>query len=338
MDLRKVQKTGGSTFIVSLPKDWAVHHNVQAGDTLGILRQQDGSLRVTLQEEPRREVRTRRIDVNDRDLDEVSREVIASYLAGYDTLDVRAQDRLKPELRDGLRQLTRKVIGPEIVDEASDQVVVQDLLDPAHLPIRKGVQRMYFIARSMHHDAVEALGSGDTDLARDVVGRDDDVDRLFWMVSKQYHLVLRDVREGEKIGVTPQEGLNYLLVARILERIADHATRIAASSLDIQGEGLDSIMPHIQEASDDTLALLEDAFDALFHPDVDKANRAIADSHGMESRYDSLLEQGVRLPGRDAVTFAYILESLVRTASYATDIAEVAINYAVGQGLEDEEG
>lgn len=331
MDLRKVQKTGGSTFIVSLPKDWAVKHGIQAGDALAILRQQDGSLAVSPSGERRDQPRTRRIDVGDRSFDALARELIASYLAGYDTLEVRARDRLPAETREGLRQLTRKIIGPEIVDESGDTLVVQDLLDPAHLPLRKGVQRMYFITRSMHQDAVTALLDGDADLARDVAGRDDDVDRLFWMVTKQVNLVLQDVREGDRIGATPSEGLDYLLVARNLERIGDHATRIAAQTHELGPDALTPLHEDIRGGSARALEALEAAYRAFEAGDTDRANQAIADVHDMEPAYESLLERGVTLPGRDAVHFAYVLESLVRTASYATDIAEVAINHAVAQ-------
>lgn len=336
MDIRKVQKTGGSTFIVSLPKDWATEHGVEAGDSLALVRQQDGSISVSPRGEPEPEVREREIPAGDRTIERISRELIASYLAGYDSLDVTAPDVLDTDVRDGVRDLTRKVIGPEIVDESGNSIVVEDLLDPAHLPIRKGVRRMYFITRSMHHDAMDALEAGDEDLARDVVRRDDDVDRLFWMVSKQYNLVLRDVREGEKVGVTPGEGLDYVLVARTLERVADHAARVAESGLEVGADDIDFLHEELRAASETAVEVLEEAFDAFYEADTDQAHTAIARAEPLERRYEDLLEQGVQLSGREAVHFAYVIESLFRTGSYATDIAEVAINHAVRQTPEDE--
>lgn len=336
MDIRKVQKTGGSTFIVSLPKEWATEHGIEAGDSLALVPQQDGSISVSPRGEPEPESREREIPAGNRAIDRVSRELIASYLAGYDSLEVTSPNALDTDVRDGVRDLTRKAIGPEIVDESGSSITVEDLLDPAHLPIRKGVRRMYFITRSMHHDAMDALESGDEELARDVLGRDDDVDRLFWMVSKQYNLVLRDVREGEKIGVTPGEGLDYVLVARTLERIADHAARIAGSGLEIGADSIEPLHEELRAGSETAVEVLEEAFDAFYAADTDQANTAIARTEPLERRYEDLLEQGVRLSGREAVHFAYILESLFRTGSYATDIAEVAINHAVREDPEDE--
>lgn len=329
MELRKVQKTGGSTFIISLPKDWAVANGIEAGDALAIVRQTDGSLAVSPGERRRVETRRRRVEVDGKGLDALTREVIAAYLAGYHVIEVRGKPRLGADVREGLRQLTRKIMGPEIVDESADGVVVQDLLDPTHLPMRKGVQRMYFITRAMHRDAVAALLGGEADLARDVAGRDDDVDRLFWLVTKQMNLVLGDVREGDRLGASPTEALDYLLVARILERIGDHARRIALQAGKIDEATLDALRPALQDASDEALRILEEAYHAFQGDDVARANAAIGEAARMDRMYEALLERGVGLPGPDAVPFAYVLESLARTGSYATDIAELAINHAV---------
>ena len=40
---RKVQMTGGSSFIISLPKEWITSHKIEKNDTLGILSQPDGN-------------------------------------------------------------------------------------------------------------------------------------------------------------------------------------------------------------------------------------------------------------------------------------------------------
>jgi len=50
-------------------------------------------------------------------------------------------------------------------------VVIQDLLNPNELPIKKCVQRMFLIAGSMQKDAVRALKTVDYDLALDVSQR-----------------------------------------------------------------------------------------------------------------------------------------------------------------------
>ena len=47
METRKVQQTGGSSFIISLPKEWIAKNKIKPKDTLGILSQPDGNLLIT---------------------------------------------------------------------------------------------------------------------------------------------------------------------------------------------------------------------------------------------------------------------------------------------------
>ena len=44
IETRRVQKTGGSSYIVSLPKEWIEKHGIEQKDTIGILSQPDGNL------------------------------------------------------------------------------------------------------------------------------------------------------------------------------------------------------------------------------------------------------------------------------------------------------
>ena len=46
-DVRKLQLTGGSTYIVSLPKRWVMEHQLSAKDEVRIEWRPSGSLRVS---------------------------------------------------------------------------------------------------------------------------------------------------------------------------------------------------------------------------------------------------------------------------------------------------
>ena len=49
-ELRKVQVTGGSTFIISLPKAWVVYNNLKPGDIVEVIAN-DGVL-IQVKKEP----------------------------------------------------------------------------------------------------------------------------------------------------------------------------------------------------------------------------------------------------------------------------------------------
>jgi phosphate transport system protein len=77
------------------------------------------------------------------------------------------------------------------------------------------------LARSMVGDSIRSFMEGDGPLAYDVLGRDDEVDRM-------HHQILRRVEERitqDPGNVAP--GLRILSISKNLERVADHATNVA---------------------------------------------------------------------------------------------------------------
>jgi phosphate uptake regulator len=74
---------------------------------------------------------------------------------------------------------------------------------------------------------------------------------------------------------------------------------------------------------------LSDALDCLDSRDIAKANQVIDAAHTLTQERDNILHELTSKRGRLAVGLAYVLESLERSAFYASDLAEIAINRAV---------
>ena len=47
MEIRRVQVTGGASFVVTLPKDWAEAQKIAKNDPVGLIVQPDGTLLIT---------------------------------------------------------------------------------------------------------------------------------------------------------------------------------------------------------------------------------------------------------------------------------------------------
>jgi len=83
------------------------------------------------------------------------------------------------------------------------------------------IPRMVEVASGMLKDSLDAFSRGDVELARDVIKRDDEEDRLKSRIFNELvQLMQRDAS-------TIQRGMDIILIARNLERIADHATNVA---------------------------------------------------------------------------------------------------------------
>ena len=83
------------------------------------------------------------------------------------------------------------------------------------------IPRMVEVAAGMLKDALDAFARGDVELAREVIRRDDEEDRLKSQTFNE--LVQLMQRDASVI----QRGMDIILIARNLERIADHATNVA---------------------------------------------------------------------------------------------------------------
>ncbi len=87
------------------------------------------------------------------------------------------------------------------------------------------IPKMACLAETMVHRCLDAFVRGDGNLAREVLRSDDAVDDLLDAIGEELVVFM------ERDSATVSRGVDLLLVARNLERIADHATNIAEDVL-----------------------------------------------------------------------------------------------------------
>lgn len=331
MEMRKVQVTGGSTFIVSLPKRWVNEVGIGPGDTVAILPQADGTLVLTPRPSSGEELRRKEFVLREEpDPKELLRDLIGAYVTGYDIIDVRQEPRMSTEVRNVVRAFTQLVIGPEIIDEDIDDIKTRDLLSPSDMPFRTSVQRMHRIVSSMQREAAMAVCELDTKLAHDVILRDTEVDRLDWLVARQYNLLIRRVDLVERIGTSREHAINFMLIARILERIGDHASRMAHRVEElIDAKPRKALLKEVRRLSDVLLPVLDDVISALFERDGKLAHSCMRRASDALVDIDDLKEEAADLTKAASLPLSIVADSLDRTAHYIKDIGELVINYAV---------
>ncbi len=327
IETRKVQLTGGSTFIVSLPKPWVTEKELKPGDTVVLSIQADGSILVSPEREFEKKSTVKEFDITDEKPDKLVRALIGTYMAGFSEIRLESRGEMEPELRSAIMEFTRLVIGPEIIEESNSRIILKDLIDPSEFSQRKGLRRMYLIVKKMHQDAVKAFLENNENLAKDVITRDTDCDRLFWMITKHYNMLLSNPRLVESLKISRERSLSYMLVSRTMERIGDHAARIAENTLMLSDDFNGDLKEGIKKESELSLEILEEASTAFFKEDLQKANHSIDMREKLEKLNDRLM-RGIKEEDRENVApLSYILESISRTGSYATDISEISINY-----------
>ena len=97
------------------------------------------------------------------------------------------------------------------------------------MPFDNTIKRMFVIVKNMHLDAMSALETRNKSLCDDVIARDNDVDRLHWLIARQTNIILQNASLGRKMG-SHHQNRQYYVISRIIERIGDHAVRIAENA------------------------------------------------------------------------------------------------------------
>jgi phosphate uptake regulator len=338
-ETRKIQMTGGSTYIVSLPKKWVETNHVGKGDEVFVREEDDGSLSVAtskLDNEEQKDDAFIRVKLNDNQ-DAIMRKAISAYLFGYSILHIRNQGQqpLAVGLRNYLKNFARNyLVGTEIVTDSPTDLTLQVLLNYRELSVQSALRRMAIIAASMHKEAIgclENLGYSD---AKAIVETDREVNRFSLYIMRLLKLAVSNPRTVKEIGLNnPRECLGYRLIAKSVERTADHATKIAENLLFIKNPLNPELLKGINKLSSLAIFMFEKTVDALFRHDYQLAENVIektAQIHNLEK--EAVLSSHV-VSIEEIPNVRLLIESIRRTAEYASDISEVVLNLNIESEL-----
>jgi phosphate uptake regulator len=333
MEIRKVQVTGGASYIISLPKEWARSLKIKKNDPLGILIQPDGDLVVTPRISREKAQRERVFDVSPgMDSTFLFRLLIATYIGGFTVIRLRGRGKLPPFVRSVVRDFTQMTIGQEVSEETEGSITVKDLLNPAEMPLERTIRRMAVIVRSMHDDGLSALLSGNSSIVADVVKRDNDVDRLHWLVSRQFNLALADPNLAREMKMALSTAASYFVLSRVIERIGDHGVRVAENAGKLAEKRLEApLKAGLREAMDQALDFFLKGVEAFFSEDLEASNRIIGSVGPLEARCSVLEELAQHHKGEVANSLGAVIGSIRRIGEYTEDICENTINYLVNE-------
>jgi len=265
MDLRKVQKASSGTFFVCLPKGWAERNGINRGSVVSVSERVDGRLVIDAKYGTERAPEVAVVKPGPL----LYREIMGKYLLGYDVIRVEGKERISVDDRGRVKETVSRLVGLEIVEEDYMRIVMQCLLEPSSFPPEKILRREYSIAAGMHKDAMTALVDGDVHLARNVVARDDDVNRLYFLLVRILRTVIQNPGLSEKLGILPIDCLDYRLAASLVESIGDQSVMIAQKAMGLEGAKLEkTVLEAVTRLHGCVFDCHEKALRALFSRDV----------------------------------------------------------------------
>jgi phosphate uptake regulator len=348
-EVRKIQFTGRSTYILSLPKKWMEEMHLKPGDPVNLTREANNSLLIIPHAERNSNMTNEAtaMVLEKENVNSLQRKVISIYLSGYNIIHLKSKSgRISPAQRDAVREIVRKnLVGTEIIADSLEAITIQVLLTLPELSVNTAVRRMFLIASSMHRDAILALGERNYELANEVIKSDDEVDRFSLYILRNLAIATQNERVLREIGLkSPADCLSYRVAVKSIERIADHSSGIADKCLKIKDEQQQeistSLFGKIEKMSHLSLGALSDAVEALLRRDYAMADNVVDKAKGILSLENDIVSfinghdnNGSIRNKMGNINIKLILEDIARTAEYASDIAEAAMNQTIGEVL-----
>jgi phosphate uptake regulator len=339
-ETRKIQFTGKSSYIVSLPKQWVRELGLKQGDLIRVARQGSSSLQIYPPKfhakVSQKEDATIEIDTEEEPKS-IIRKLISLYFLGYKTINVKPKTgRLKPSQRTAIKgAVKRMLMGSEIISDSISGITIQVLVNLLELSVDGAFKRMIHLAKAMLSDAILAVKEGNLELANEVINTDDEVDRFGFYIIRQLKIAIQNEHMLKEMGLgNARNCLGYRLVVKNIERTGDHAVLIAKDILEFKKAIKKEILLKIQEMSDFSVSVLDDSCLALFKEDYIQAEKIIEKANEITKYEKKVLDSTKSLRDDEEVfRIRRMVENIRRIAEYASDIAEIVLNINIEKAL-----
>ncbi|MCP3682516.1 MAG: phosphate uptake regulator PhoU [bacterium] len=171
MALRKLIAFG-SSYVVSVPKDWVRKSRIKKGDTLNV-EERDADLVISASKlERRKQLKEITISANDKKFAVLKAEMTSAYVSNFNMITVTGNDLTK--MSKMIKTVFYELVGVEVIEETTTKIVAKDLMDISEVSIDNVLRRMDILTRSMFDD----LSSADENKSETISERDREVNRL----------------------------------------------------------------------------------------------------------------------------------------------------------------
>jgi len=132
----------------------------------------------------------------------------------------------------------------------------------------------------------------------------------------------------KEIGLSSRRDcIGFRLITKSVERTADHAVRIAENILKLKKPVEKKLYTLIEDMCLSAISLFNLSVETLFREDFQHANETVMNAKKVASMRTNLMEHIFKKTDIEEVSsLGLIIDSIIRTAEYSSDIAEIVLN------------
>lgn len=326
VEIRKIQITGGSSYMVTLPKEWAESVKLKKNDPVRLEVQPDGSLLISTGEPAEDIIAPKNILAHDDPI-LLYRQLIGAYISGHKEIRVYSESRLSGTVTEVVSRFTQTSIGLEIVEEDDGHILMRDLMNHSEMKPQKSIERMRVLVNNMLNDVYMSAGNPAVLLNMDQ--RDTEVDRIHWLISRQVSIYLKDPWLCKKMDVRPYDASRCLTVSRMMERVGDHIVIISKNLTKLRNDGKGAEVDKvIADIGSDIAKLFTSSMASWSKKDMILAENCIETSNKTVDKIKKTFKK-IEIDADTASPTNTIAASTRRITEYCADVAEQTINAAM---------
>ena len=244
MEVRRVQKFGKSTLMVSLPAEWVKEVGLSPGESVYLEVDEDGSLKVY---PPNMKLQNAAKEVkvllsNNIMPEIVTRIIYGLYILGFDKIEIESKDKLfNEDILRKVKEAVRSLIGYEITVQNVDYIQIQSFLDPTKYTMTILLNRLINNLKQMLHYLSLGIKEGSRTFLQETIELEKEVDRLYYLALRQLILSQSNRSLAYMIGVKRIQLIGNRILIKAIEESADEISEAATDLLTLTPQELEEV-------------------------------------------------------------------------------------------------
>ncbi len=327
LEIRKIQRTVSGSFFITLPKTWVTELEMDKGTELKMVPEQDGSLRIYPLKNQAKINHDYIIEIEKySEPNSLERCINNCYIQGADVITILSKGTILSNKKRLIKETASNLVGSEISEEFSNRLTIRILVDPVKFPLANLIKRIYTLVSSMHVDAMKSFQNCDEILAEDVINREKEVSKLYFLMLRQLNLSLSFRLNIDDICTSAFkiDCVLGVILARELKKMANYAVNIAEQSIRFKDVKIEpELKEDLMKMSRFIIKIQQNSILAFFKNDFLRANK-ILNSAQQIIEYNSKMENKILKTIKDINTILYLItisRNLRNIASSAFSVA-----------------
>ncbi len=218
---RKIQLIAGTTYSVSLPKEWVRKNNLKEQSEILFYEKGDRSLILSPHSIGDKKPHDISLNIDDY-ITNIDQILFAVYYLGIENINLFSKKGLTKELEAKIRKTVVHMSGTEISYEDKNKISIKVLLDKSKVDIVHVIYRISLIIDSSIENILAGFDIEEIRL------NENEIDRLYHLITKIVTLSLVDSNILQSSGITNIVLVpSYFRISKRLENIADNINHIS---------------------------------------------------------------------------------------------------------------